>query len=252
MSNNNNYDKLAVVTGAKGDLGTAICHELCHAGYFVIAGCHDTHKEKALAWQTEQQEAGFDCEVKFLDVTDFASCESFAKEVAQEHGAIGVLVNNAGITHDASLRKMSKQDWDAVIRTDLDSVFNLTRHVINDMIEKNYGRIINISSINAQKGQFGQTNYSAAKAGIHGFTKALALEVARHGITVNTVSPGYLESKMVAVVDDKIQEQLMHQIPVGRFGKPEEVAHLVAFLAHEQSAYITGANFAINGGMHMY
>jgi acetoacetyl-CoA reductase len=161
-------------------------------------------------------------------------------------------VNNAGITHDAQLRKMTPEQWHIVIQTNLNSVFNVTRHVINHMVERNYGRIINISSINGEKGQFGQTNYASAKAGMHGFTMALALEVAHKGITVNTISPGYIATEMVMKIPEKTREQIIAQIPVGRLGKPEEVARLVVFLAAEESAFITGADFAINGGQHMF
>jgi acetoacetyl-CoA reductase len=174
-------------------------------------------------------------------------------KVVEECGPVGVLVNNAGITRDMTFKKMDKVNWDAVIKTNLDSVFNMTKAVCDGMVERGWGRIVNISSVNGQKGAFGQTNYSAAKAGMHGFTKALALEVARKGVTVNTISPGYIGTKMVMdIPSDVLESKILPQIPMGRLGKPEEVAGLVAYLASDEAAFLTGANIAINGGQHMY
>src|SRR5690606_14913909 len=187
------------------------------------------------------------------DVSDFDSCGACIDEVTKAVGPVDVLVNNAGITRDMTFRKMGKADWDAVIRTNLDSVFNMTKQVIEGMVERRWGRVINVSSVNGQKGAFGQTNYSAAKAGVHGFTKALALEVARNSVTVNTISPGYIGTKMVTSIPQEILDsKILPQIPLGRLGKPEEIAGLVAYLASEEAAFVTGANISINGGQHMY
>ncbi|HEY9447449.1 MAG TPA: acetoacetyl-CoA reductase, partial [Burkholderiales bacterium] len=188
-----------------------------------------------------------------VDVADFDSCQRAAARIREDVGAVDILVNNAGITKDASFRKMDKAAWDAVLRTNLDSVFNMTKPLIDGMAERGWGRVINISSVNGQKGAFGQTNYSAAKAGMHGFTKALALEYARKGVTVNTVSPGYIATKMVmAVPKDVLDTKIIPQIPVGRLGQPEEVAALVAYICSEAAGFLTGSNIALNGGQHMY
>jgi len=188
-----------------------------------------------------------------VDVADYGSCQEAVAKISAEIGPVDVLVNNAGITRDMTFRKMDKASWDAVTKTNLDSVFNMTKPVIDGMAERGWGRIINVSSVNAQKGAFGQTNYSAAKAGMHGFTKALALEYARKNVTVNTISPGYIGTKMVlAIPKDILDSKIVPQIPVGRLGKPEEVAGLVAYLCSEEAAFVTGANIAINGGQHMY
>ena len=244
-------NKVALVTGGMGGIGTAICQTLAQKGARVAAAYHRNH-DSAKTWQEQQRAAGFDIAISYADIGDFSQCEKLIKEVEEQIGPIEILVNNAGITNDAQFRNMTLQQWQAVMHTNLDSVFNVTRQLINRMIDRHYGRIINISSINAQKGQFGQTNYSAAKAGMHGFTKALAQEVARKGITINTISPGYIATEMVMAVSDQIREQIIEQIPVNRLGKPEEIARVVAFLAEEESAFITGANFAINGGQHMF
>jgi acetoacetyl-CoA reductase len=194
---------------------------------------------------------GYLFDIAYVDVTDFESCNHMVQKIESEIGPVDILVNNAGITRDHSCCKMSKEDWDIVIKTDLDSVFHMTRCIINGMKDRNYGRIINISSINGQKGQYGQVNYSAAKAGMHGFTKSLALEVAKHHITVNTISPGYVATEMVLSLAEAIRNKIIAEIPMGRLAKPEEVARVVAFLADEKNGYITGANIAINGGHYM-
>lgn len=245
-------NKTALVTGGMGGIGTAICQHLVDQGANVIAsynrgGDHDA----ARLWREEQMANGYDIAIRYVDVADFYSCKKMVQDIDAEFNGIDILVNNAGITRDVQLYKMDQEQWQAVLRTNLDSIFNVTRHVINGMIARVYGRIINISSINGQKGQFGQTNYSAAKAGIHGFTKALAQEVARKGITVNTVSPGYIATSMVMSVADEIREKIVAQIPVGRLGQPEEVAHAVGFLAAEISGFITGSNLTINGGQYL-
>ena len=187
------------------------------------------------------------------DVTDFDSAKTCVETVSREVGPVDVLVNNAGITRDMTFKKMTKGDWDAVMNTNLDSVFNMTKQVMDGMTERKWGRVINVSSVNGQKGAFGQTNFSAAKAGMHGFTKALALEVARAGVTVNTISPGYIGTKMVtAIPQEVLDSKILPHIPVNRLGKPEEIAGLVAYLASDEAAFVTGANISINGGQHMF
>ena len=243
--------KVVVVTGGMGGLGEAICRDFHEHGYRVIA-TYSPDNQHAAAWLKTQKEAGFDCKAVMVDVADFKSCEAGVAKILSDVGRIDVLVNNAGITHDTTLRRMSLEAWQEVTHTNLDSVFNMSRQVIEGMLECGWGRIINISSVNGQKGAFGQANYAAAKAGVHGFTKALALEVARKGVTVNTVSPGYLRTKMVMSVPAEVMEKkILPEIPLGRLGEPSEVAALVSFLASEQAAFITGANMSINGGQHM-
>jgi acetoacetyl-CoA reductase len=197
-------------------------------------------------------EQGYHFHAYPCDVTDWESCRSCIRKMTEDLGPVDVLVNNAGITRDMTFKKMDKINWDAVIHTNLDSCFNMTKQVCDGMMERGWGRVINISSVNGQKGAFGQTNYSAAKAGMHGFTKALALEVVRKGVTVNTISPGYIGTSMVmAIPKEVLDTKIIPQIPMGRLGKPEEVAGLVAYLASEEAAFVTGANIAINGGQHM-
>ena len=245
--------RVALVTGGTGGIGTAICHHLHKQGLRVIAGySHGGDSSHALEWLKEQAKAGYQFDIVYGDVSNFESCGEMLHEAETKVGPIDILVNNAGITRDATLRKMLAKDWDLVLRVNLDSVFNVSRHVINGMIERGFGRIINISSINGQKGQFGQTNYSAAKAGMYGFTKALAQEVASKGVTVNTVSPGYVATEMVKKMSPAVLEKVIAQIPVGRLAEPDEVARVVAFFAADEAGYITGANIAINGGQHMY
>jgi acetoacetyl-CoA reductase len=245
--------RIALVTGGTGGIGTAICRYLHDQGVLVVAGySHGHDPSHALNWQAEQHEQHYGFEVVYGDVSNFESCAAMVEEIEKKVGPVDILVNNAGITQDAVLRKMLPAQWNAVMRIDLDSVFNTTRQVINGMVDRQFGRIINISSINGQKGQFGQTNYSAAKAGMHGFTKALALEVAAKGVTVNTISPGYVATEMVKKIAPEILEKIVAQIPVGRLADPSEIARTVSFLAAEESGYITGANIAVNGGQHMY
>jgi len=244
--------RVAVVTGGMGGIGEAICMVLAKAGQRVVT-TYSPGNTRSAEWLKDMKAKGFEFHAVQVEVTDYDSCQKAAARIQKEVGPIDILVNNAGITRDASFRKMGKPDWDAVLRTNLDSVFNMTKPVCDGMTERGWGRIINISSINGQKGAFGQTNYSAAKAGMHGFTKALALETARRGVTVNTVSPGYIGTKMVlAVPKDVLDTKIIPQIPVGRLGRPEEVAALVAYLCTEEAGFVTGANFAINGGQHMY
>jgi acetoacetyl-CoA reductase len=244
--------RVAVVTGGMGGLGEAICLKLSGMGYRVVA-TYSPGNTKSADWLAEMKKQGHDFHAVAVDVSDFDSCQRAVAEVASEIGPVDVLVNNAGITRDMTFRKMDKSSWDAVIKTNLDSIFNMTKPVIDGMSERGWGRVINVSSVNGQKGAFGQTNYSAAKAGMHGFTKALALEYARKGVTINTISPGYIGTKMVlAIPKDILDSKIIPQIPVGRLGKPEEVAGLVAYLCSEEAAFVTGANIAINGGQHMY
>jgi len=243
--------RVAVVTGGMGGLGEAICIKLAQLGYKVVA-TYSPGNTKSADWIKDMKSRNFEIHAVPVDVSDFDSCQKAAATVQSEVGPIDVLVNNAGITRDMTFRKMGKADWDAVLRTNLDSVFNMTKPVCDGMVDRGWGRIINISSINGQKGAVGQANYSAAKAGMHGFTKALALEVSRKGVTVNTISPGYIGTKMVLAVPKEILDtKIIPQIPVGRLGKPEEVAGLVAYLCTEEAAFVTGANIAINGGQHM-
>jgi acetoacetyl-CoA reductase len=243
---------VAIVTGGMGGIGEAICVALANAGHRVVA-TYSPGNTKAEQWVKDMKARGFEFRAVQVDVTDFESCQKAVSRIQAEIGPIDILVNNAGITRDASFRKMGKPDWDAVLRTNLDSVFNMTKPVCDGMVDRGWGRIVNISSINGQKGAFGQTNYSAAKAGMHGFTKALALEVARKGVTVNTVSPGYIGTKMVlAVPKEVLDTKIIPQIPVGRLGTPEEVAALVTYICTEAAAFMTGANLAINGGQHMF
>jgi acetoacetyl-CoA reductase len=244
--------RVALVTGGMGGLGEAICIKMAGLGYRVVT-THSPGNTHAADWLANMNRQGYGFRAYPCDVADFESATSCVKHVAGELGPIDVLVNNAGITRDMTFRKMDKASWDAVIRTNLDSCFNMTKQVVDGMAERGWGRVINISSVNGQKGAFGQTNYSAAKAGMHGFTKALALEYARKGVTANTISPGYIGTKMVmAIPKDVLDTKIIPQIPMGRLGKPEEVAGLVAYLASDEAAFLTGANIAINGGQHMY
>jgi len=244
--------KVAVVTGGMGGIGEAICIHLAGAGHRVVA-TYSPGNTRSAEWLKEMKGKGCEFHAVQVEVTDFDSCQKAVAQIQKEVGPVDILVNNAGVTRDASFRKMGKPDWDTVLRTNLDSVFNMTKPVCDGMVERGWGRIINISSINGQKGAFGQTNYSAAKAGMHGFTKALALETARRGVTVNTVSPGYIGTKMVLAVPKEVMDtKIIPQIPVGRLGRPEEVAALVVYLCTEEAGFVTGANFAINGGQHMF
>ncbi len=244
--------RVALVTGGMGGLGEAICIKMAALGYQVVT-TYSPGNTRAAEWLSSMEQHGFKFRAYPCDVAEFASAQECIDTITNEIGPVDVLVNNAGITRDMTFKKMDKTNWDAVIRTNLDSVFNMTKPVCDGMTERGWGRIINISSVNGQKGAFGQTNYSAAKAGMHGFTKALALEVARKGVTVNTISPGYIGTKMVmAIPTEVLESKIIPQIPMGRLGKPEEVAGLVAYLASDEAAFLTGANIAINGGQHMY
>jgi acetoacetyl-CoA reductase len=243
--------RTALVTGGIGGIGTAICTRLAALGHRVIATYLPAEAALAAEWKRQRAAEGYDIDVIECDVTDFESCAAMAVALHRSHGAVEILVNGAGITRDTTLHKMDKGAWDAVLDTNLDSVFNVTRNLIDAMVERGFGRIVNISSVNGQKGQFGQTNYSAAKAGMIGFTRSLARELADQGVTVNTVSPGYVATSMVMAVPSKILEGIISKVPVGRLAKPEEVAQAVAFLVAEDSGYITGSDLAVNGGLLM-
>jgi acetoacetyl-CoA reductase len=243
--------KTALVTGGTGTIGTEICRQLSQSGRRVVTTCLPGEQERASAWQAEQQAAGYDFAIVFCELSDFESTRAAVAQAEQLAGPIDILVNVAGITRDATLRKMTPEQWRAVIQSNLDSVFNATRNVVEGMLERGFGRVISISSINGQKGQFGQANYAASKAGIHGFTMSLAQEGARKGITANTVSPGYIDSPMVNAVPEEVRNQIIAQIPVGRLGRPEDIARVVAFLAADEAGFITGANIPVNGGQYM-
>lgn len=241
---------VAWVTGGTGGIGSAICRSLASQGYTVVAGYNNP--EKAKAWLETQKAEGFDnIDIAGIDLVDFDACVKGVKEIEEKHGPVSVLVNCAGITRDGTLKKMTPDQWHEVIDTNLNSVFNTCRSVIESMLDKGYGRIINISSINGRKGQFGQVNYAAAKAGMHGLTMSLAQETATKGITVNTVSPGYIATDMIMNIPEKVREAIRETIPVKRYGTPEEIGRLVAFLADQESGFITGANIDINGGQFM-
>ncbi len=243
--------RVVLVTGGMGGLGETISTKMADAGFKVVV-TYSPGNSKHGEWVAEMKKRGYDFLAVPCDVADIESCAKAIAQVQSKLGAVDVLVNNAGITRDMTFKKMDKVNWDIVIRTNLDSLFNVTKQVADGMVERGWGRIINVSSVNGSKGAFGQTNYSAAKAGVHGFTKALALEVARKGVTVNTISPGYIGTKMVtAIPKDILESKILPQIPVGRLGKPEEVAGLIIYLASEEAAFVTGANIAINGGQHM-
>ena len=243
--------RIVLVTGGMGGLGESICTKMADQGYTVVT-TYSPGNKTANEWLAGMKKRGYVFRAYPADVADFDSCAACLKKVQAEVGPVDVLVNNAGITRDMTFKKMTKADWDAVISTNLDSVFNMTKQVLDGMVERNWGRVINVSSVNAQKGAFGQTNYSAAKAGMHGFTKALAYEVARKGVTVNTISPGYIGTKMVtAIPQDILDSKILPQIPLNRLGLPAEVAGLIIYLASEEAAFVTGANISINGGQHM-
>ena len=241
--------KVAYVTGGMGGIGTAICHRLAKEGFTVIAGCGPTRDWQK--WLDEQKVLGYSFHASVGNVADWESTVAAFGKATAEHGPIDVLVNNAGITRDRMFLKMTREDWDAVIDTNLNSMFNVTKQVVPGMLEKGWGRIIQISSVNGEKGQAGQTNYSAAKAGMHGFTMALAQELANKGVTVNTVSPGYIGTEMVMAIKPAILEKIVETIPVKRLGTPDEIGSIVAWLAGPDSGFTTGADFSCNGGLHM-
>ena len=243
--------RVVLVTGGMGGLGETISTKMADAGY-KVAVTYSPGNTKHAEWVAGMKGRGYDIAAVPCDVADLDSCAKAVAEVTAKVGPVDVLVNNAGITRDMTFKKMDKVNWDAVMRTNLDSLFNMSKQVVDAMSDRGWGRVINVSSVNGSKGAFGQTNYSAAKAGMHGFTKALALEYARKGVTVNTISPGYIGTKMVtAIPKEVLDSKILPHIPVGRLGKPEEVAGLIIYLASDEAAFVTGANIAINGGQHM-
>ena len=243
--------RVVLVTGGMGGLGEVISTKMSAAGYRV-AVTYSPGNTKHAEWVADMKARGHDILAVPCDVADLESCTKAVAEVREKVGEVDVLVNNAGITRDMTFKKMDKVNWDAVLRTNLDSLFNMSKQVVDGMTERGWGRVINVSSVNGSKGAFGQTNYSAAKSGVHGFTKALALEVAKKNVTVNTISPGYIGTKMVmAIPKEVLDSKILPQSPLGRLGKPEEVAGLIIYLASEEAAFVTGANIAINGGQHM-
>jgi len=242
--------RVAFVSGGMGGIGTAVCRRLARSGAKVVAGCLPGY-EKKNEWLAKMRGEGLQLHAAEGDVEDYESCADMFYNIGSVIGPVDILINNAGITRDGVFKRMSPTDWYSVINTNLNSVFNVTRQVIEGMVERGWGRIVNISSVNALKGQFGQTNYSAAKAGMHGFSKALAQEVVKKGVTVNTVSPGYVETDMVKAIKREVLQSIIDQIPMGRLAQPEEIAGLISYLVSEDAGYITGANISINGGLHM-
>ncbi len=241
--------RIALVTGAMGGLGTAICKALAQSGFTVAANCLPNFPPKD-EWLAKMKAEGFDFIVAEADVTDHEACAAMVRKLEAEVGPVDVLVNNAGITRDSVFRKMDKGQWDAVLSTNLDSVFNVTHQVLGGMADRGWGRVINLSSVNGIKGQFGQANYSAAKAGILGFTRAIAAEVAKKGVTVNAIAPGYIGTDMVMAIKQEVRDSIVATIPVGRLGKPEEIGALCSYLVSDLAGYMTGATLNINGGMH--
>jgi acetoacetyl-CoA reductase len=243
--------RIALITGGMGGLGESISTKMADAGFKVVV-THSPGNKNAAAWVADYNSKGYSFAAYGVDVADYDSCAACVGKVQSEVGPVDILINNAGITRDMTFKKMTKADWDMVIHTNLDSAFNMAKQVCDGMVERGWGRIVNVSSVNGSKGAFGQTNYAAAKAGMHGFTKSLALEVAKKGVTVNTISPGYIGTKMVmAIPKEVLDSKILPQIPIGRLGKPEEIAGLIIYLCSDEAAFVTGANIAINGGQHM-
>lgn len=244
--------KIALVTGAMGGIGTEICRQLVEDGFKVLATHRPGKEDAAQQWLEDESFDSGTLNLLSLDVTDSTSCVEALKQVMKDYGTIDVLVNNAGITRDSAFKRMTFDKWNDVINTNLNSLFNVTQPVFYPMCEQGRGRIINISSINGLKGQFGQANYAAAKAGMIGFSKSLALESARSGVTVNVIAPGYTATPMVNVLKDEILDSIKAQIPLGRLAMPQEIAKAVSYLASEHAAYITGETLNINGGQYMH
>jgi acetoacetyl-CoA reductase len=243
--------KIALITGGIGGIGTAICRSLSKEGMHIYANYYPAENDLAITWQKEQKDAGFDISIIGADVSSFAACEEMVLSIEAEAGPIDILINAAGITRDKTLRNMDEDDWSAVMSTNLDSVFNVTKQVFEGMTSRGFGRVVNISSVNGQRGQFGQANYATAKAGMHGFTMTLAQEGAAKGVTVNTVSPGYISTAMTQAIPKDISDQIVAGIPARKMGQPEDIANLISFLASDSNGYITGANIPVNGGLFM-
>jgi acetoacetyl-CoA reductase len=244
--------RVALVTGGIGGIGTAICQRLARDGFRVVANHHPSEQEAAEAWKNDQAGLGFEMDTIAGDVSSFEDSQRMVAAIKDSHGPVAVLVNCAGITRDKTFKKMEEDAWRAVIDVNLNSVFNVTRNVWEGMLEAGFGRVVNISSVNGQRGQFGQTNYATAKAGMHGFTMSLAQEGAAKGVTVNTVSPGYVETPMTLAMRDDVREAIVAGVPMRRMGKPEEIASAVAFLVADENGYVTGANLPVNGGLFMH
>jgi acetoacetyl-CoA reductase len=244
--------RVALVTGGIGGIGTAICQRFAKDGMTVFANHHPSEQEAATSWKNDQAGAGFQIETIAADVSSFDDCAKMIATIKDTHGPVAVLVNCAGITRDKTFKKMEEAHWRAVIDVNLTSAFNVTRNVWDDMLEAGFGRIINISSVNGLRGQFGQANYAAAKAGMHGLTMSLAQEGASKGITANTVSPGYVETPMTLAMRDDVREAIIATVPMRRMGKPEEIASAVAFLVSEDNSYTTGVNLTVNGGLFIH
>lgn len=242
--------RIALVTGGMGGLGTAICKQLVDSGHTVVANCLPGYDKKD-SWIAELKAQGYEVTGAECDVSNYEACKQMVDHIEATLGSLDILVNNAGITRDSAFHKMGKEQWDAVLSTNLDSVFNVTHHIMPKMAARGWGRIINISSVNGVKGQFGQANYSAAKAGILGMTKALAYEGAKKGVTVNAIAPGYVATEMVMAMRQDIVDGIVGQVPMGRLAKPEEIGALVAYLSSDLAGYMTGATLNINGGLHM-
>jgi acetoacetyl-CoA reductase len=244
--------RVALVTGGIGGIGTAICQRLARDGFRVVANHHPSEQEAAAAWKADQAGVGLEIETIAADVSSFDDSRRMVTEIKEQYGPVAVLVNCAGITRDKTFKKMDADAWNAVIDVNLNSIFNVTRNLWEDMLEAGFGRVINISSVNGQRGQFGQTNYATAKAGMHGFTMSLAQEGAAKGITVNTISPGYVETAMTLAMRDDVREAIISGVPMRRMGKPEEIASAVSFLVADDNGYVTGANLPVNGGLFMH
>ncbi len=244
--------RIALVTGGIGGIGTSICTRLAQDGCRVVANHHPSEVDAADEWKKARAEEGYDIATFSADVSSFEDSTRMVKEITEQFGPVEVLINCAGITRDKTFRKMEAAQWQAVINVNLNSVFNVTRQVWEGMLERGFGRIINISSVNGQRGQFGQANYAAAKAGMHGVTMTLAQEGASKGVTVNTVSPGYVETAMTLAMDDDIRNGIISGIPMRRMAQPSDVSSAIAFLVSDQAAYITGANLPVNGGLFMH
>ena len=244
--------RVALITGGIGGIGTAICQRLTQDGYQVVANCHPSEAQAATDWRAARTAEGIDVETIAADVASFEDSARMVNEIKDKFGPVSVLVNCAGITRDKTFRKMDPAAWEAVINVNLNSVFNVTRAVWEGMLDQGWGRVVNISSVNGQRGQFGQANYSAAKAGMHGFTMALAQEGAAKGVTVNTVSPGYVETAMTLAMRDDVRNAIISGIPMRRMGTPAEIAAAIAFLVAPENGYVTGVNLPVNGGLFIH